>query len=149
MVATSGFTTFEFDNVAYNPTIPNCDVCVRTQGFWKNKGAKDGWPVQSLELGMVSYTKAQLLDILDTPVRGNGLISLSYQLIAAKLNIANGACVPAAVQTAITAADNLIMNLVVPPVGSGKIDPSLTSALTGILDAYNNGKAPGGPKHCK
>ncbi len=148
--ATSINNSFEFDNVSYVDVPPSCDpkVCVLTQGYWKNH---DGWPVQSLTLGQnpgVVYSKAQLVSILTTPVKGNGLISLAYQLIAAKLNVAKGACVPAAVADAIAAADALIGNLVVPPVGPGKIDPALTSALTGILDDYNNGKSAGGPSHC-
>jgi len=63
--------------------------CTYTQGFWKNH--KDVWPVQSLQLGGVTYTKQELCDILDKSVKGNGLVSLAHQLIAAKLNLANGA----------------------------------------------------------
>ena len=44
-----------------------------------------------LTLGTVTYSQAQLLAIFNTPVRGNGLISLAHQLIAAKLNILAGA----------------------------------------------------------
>jgi hypothetical protein len=40
--------------------------------------------------GTTTYNKAQLMEILKTPVKGNGLIPLAYQLIAVKLNIANG-----------------------------------------------------------
>ena len=124
----------------------NPNICVVTQGFWKNQ--PEDWPVTSLTLGTVTYTQAQLLTILGEPVRGNGLVSLSKQLIAAKLNQANGACVPAAVAAAITLADALIGSAIVPPVGSGFADPSATSALNTILDQYNNGQAPGGPRHC-
>ncbi len=120
--------------------------CTFTQGFWKNHA--DVWPVSSLKLGTVTYTKAQLLDILETPVRGNGLISLAHQLIAAKLNVANGASCPAAT-TAISAADLLIDGLVVPPVGSGSLDPSATSALVTTLDAFNSGTLAGCPTECK
>jgi hypothetical protein len=129
--------------------IESCSVntgCVRTQGYWKNHS--EAWPVASLELGTVSYTKAQLLTILGTPVRGNGLISLAHQLIAAKLNLLNGAAVPLAIQDAIADADNLIGNLVVPPIGGGSLSTSSTSALINALDQYNNGLTPGGPTHC-
>jgi len=125
----------------------NPNTCVVTQGFWKNQPQE--WPVTTLLLGTVTYNQTQLLAILDQPVRGNGLVSLSKQLIAAKLNQANGACVPTAVATAITQADALIGSAMVPPVGSGVLDPSATSALNTILDNYNNGLAPGGPSHCK
>jgi hypothetical protein len=117
--------------------------CTYTQGYWKNH--PNAWPVTSLMLGSVLYTKAELLTILGTPVGGNGLISLAHQLIAAKLNIAQGAD-PSAAAAAIAAADLLIGGLVVPTIGSGYLDPADTSALTQTLDDYNNGVI--GPGHC-
>ena len=120
--------------------------CTLTQGYWKNHPTQ--WPVQSLTLGTVNYNQTQLLSILNRPVQGNGLISLSHQLIAAKLNRAAGASVPASVAMAIANADTLIGGLIVPPVGSGFLSTSLTSALTEALDEYNNGKTWGGPPHC-
>jgi len=117
--------------------------CTYTIGYWKNH--EEDWPVNSLQLGNVVYTKAELLAILNEPVNGNGLISLAHQLIGAKLNIAAGAD-PTAAAAAIAAADAQIGNLVVPPVGAGYIHPSLTSATTQILDNYNNGVI--GPGHC-
>ncbi len=127
---------------------PQVQGCTRTQGFYKNNPER--WPagVQSLTLGTVTYTKAQLLMILGLPVQGNGLISLAHQLIAAKLNVAAGASVPVSVQNAIAAADALIMGRVVPPVGGGSLSTSSTSSLTSTLDTYNNGNTPGGPPHC-
>jgi len=117
--------------------------CTYTQGFWKNHPAD--WPVTSLKLGTVTYTQEQLLAILNTPVRGNGLISLSHQLIAAKLNVASGTD-DAAVLSSIQAADALIGGLVIAPIGSGYLKPSATSRLTTALDNYNNGVT--GPGHC-
>lgn len=118
--------------------------CTYTQGYWKTHPTV--WPVASLTLGTVNYTKAQLLQIFDRAAKGNGLVSLAHQLIATKLNIAMGASVPAAVSTAIAQADALIGGLVVPPVGGGSLAPSLTSSLTETLDEYNNGEL--GPDHC-
>ncbi|HWU38885.1 MAG TPA: hypothetical protein VN203_14645, partial [Candidatus Acidoferrum sp.] len=86
-----------------------------------------------------TYAEPQLLAILGRPVRGNGLVSLAYQLIAAKLNHANGASVPTQVATAITQADALIGAMVIPPIGTDFLAPSQTSGLTTILDNYNNG----------
>jgi len=117
--------------------------CTYTVGYWKNH--EDAWPVTSLTLGTVNYTKAQLLLILNQSVGGNGLISLCHQLIAAKLNIAQGAD-PTAASAAIAAADALIGGLVCPPIGGGFLDPADTSALTQTLDDYNNGIT--GPGHC-
>jgi cysteine-rich repeat protein len=119
------------------------DDCTYTQGYWKNH--PDAWPVASLELGSVTYTKVELIAILKTPVRGNGLISLAHQLIAAKLNIAAGASA-SAISSAISQADSLIGSLVCPPKGDGTLATSATSSLVGKLDAFNSGDI--GPGHC-
>lgn len=118
--------------------------CTYTQGYWKNHAS--AWPVTSVTLGSVTYTQAQLLAIFSQPAAGNGLISLAHQLIAAKLNLAQGAVPTAAVTAAIASADALIGALVVPPVGSGSLAPSTTSGLTNTLDQFNNGAT--GPGHC-
>jgi hypothetical protein len=126
-------------------------TCTLTQGYWKTHGPiplgnnTNTWPVTSLMLGTVSYTDLQLLSIFNTPPAGNGLLSLAHQLIAAKLNIIRGAD-DSAIAATIIAADTLIDGLVVPPVGSGSLNPSATSALTDALDDYNSGLT--GPGHC-
>ena len=86
-----------------------------------------------------------MLAILGQPVVGNGLVSLAHQLIAAKLNIAQGAS-SAAVAATIAAADAQIGSLVVPPGGAGFLSTASTSSKTQILDNYNNGII--GPGHC-
>ena len=122
---------------------PGDEGCTFTQGFWKNH--EEAWPVSSLTLGSVSYTQAELLSIFGEPVAGNGLISLAHQLIAAKLNVANGAD-DSAIAQAIADADALINGLVVPPVGSGFLSPDDTSALVDALTDFNEGTT--GPGHC-
>jgi hypothetical protein len=117
--------------------------CTYTVGYWKTH--PEAWPVAGLTLGTVFYTNAELLSILNSSVGGNGLISLAHQLIAAKLNIAQGAD-PSAASATIAAADAQIGGLVVPPVGSGYLAPSSTSSKTQTLDDYNNGII--GPGHC-
>jgi hypothetical protein len=119
---------------------------VRTQGYWKTH--PEAWPVTSLTLGTVTYSQAELLSILSQSTTGNGLVSLAKQLIAARLNLANGAAVTPATLNAIVAANSLIDGLVIPPVGTGSLAPSLTSGLTTTLNTYNNGLASGGPPHC-
>jgi hypothetical protein len=100
-------------------------------------------------LGNVStYEQPELLSIFRTPVRSNGLISLAHQLIAAKLNAAAGTTVPASVAMAIANADTMIGVRVVPPIGVDFLPTNMTSALTSILDTYNNGNTSGGPPHC-
>ena len=118
--------------------------CTFTQGYWKNH--PEAWPVGSLTLGTVSYSAAQLILIFNEPAAGNGLLSMAHQLIAAKLNIAQGATAPAGVLAAIATADALIGGLVVPPIGAGSLSPASTSALTSTLDDFNQGIT--GPGHC-
>jgi hypothetical protein len=126
--------------------------CTYTQGYWKTHGPiptgnnSNEWPVTELTLGTVLYTDLQLQSIFDTPAAGNGLISLSHQLMAAKLNVANGAD-DSAVAGAVAAADALIGGLEVPPVGAGSLPNSATSALTSTLTSYNEGLI--GPGHCQ
>lgn len=109
--------------------------CIRSQGYWKTH--PDAWPVASLRLGNVLYTKSQLLEIWNTPAAGNGLLALAHQLMAAKLNIIAGALAPSSVTDAITAADALIGNRTVPPIGNGFLPPQVTSELTDDLEEFN------------
>ena len=136
------------------PCPPEERGCTYTQGFWKTHGPagcvkgnnENEWPVTSLVLGTVTYTDAQLCSIMNQSVGGNGLISLAHQLIAAKLNVANGSS-SGSISSTITAADALIGGLVVPPVGTGWLSPSVTGSLTEKLTQYNEGKI--GPGHCE
>ncbi len=137
-----------------------CDLCTRTPGYWKTHNPTLGctnpesplcitWPVQSLTLGTVGYDVSQLVAILNMPAvdgdSANGLLILAHHLIAAKLNIASGAD-GGAIAGAVAAADALIGSLVVPPVGSGYLSPSATSALVTALTNYNEGVT--GPGSC-
>src|SRR5205823_371937 len=65
--------------------------CPLTIGYWKTHAAN--WPVSSLTLGTVPYTKTQLLAVLNqnpgTGSTANALLILADQLIAAKLNAIN------------------------------------------------------------
>jgi hypothetical protein len=115
------------------PTPTPAVGCVFSQGYWKNH--PEAWPVTELQLGNVTYTKDQLLSILREPVRANGLVQLAHQEIAAKLNIANGADGSCIEQT-LAAADALIGDLVVPPVGNGYLRPTV---YVGTLTSYNEG----------
>jgi hypothetical protein len=114
-------------------------VCPLTQGFWKNHPG--AWPVNSLMLGSQTYTKTELLNILGTPSDGDASLILAKQLIAAKLNIANGSD-PAPISSTIADADSLLSMF------SGKlpynVDPSTPIGQKMVrkahrLDRYNNG----------
>jgi hypothetical protein len=110
--------------------------CVFGFGYWKNH--PEAWPVTELQLGNVTYTQEQLLDIMHEPVRGNGLVSLAHHLITAKLNVANGAD-PSCIEQTIADADALIGDLVVPPIGDGFLQPREVNALKDVLEDYNEG----------
>jgi len=136
---------------------PPTSSCTYTQGFWKTHGyAPTGnnaneWDSNTqkngMTLGTVKYTAEQLQNIFNTPVGGNGLIALAHQLIAAKLNVANGADATA-IAASIKAADALIGSLVIPPVsGGGYLAPKATGSLTNKLADYNEGIT--GPGHCE
>ena len=132
-----------FSQIYVASTAPCSTGCTLTQGYWKTHGPipvgnnLDTWPVNTLSLGATSYTDLQLLSILNQQPLGNGLVSLAHQLIAAKLSIANGADATAIAST-VAAADALIGLLVVPPVGSDFLDPSVTDTLTKALDVWLN-----------
>ena len=92
-------------------------------------------------LGSQTYTKAELLAILNTPSGGDASIILAKQLIAAKLNIAAGSD-PTPVSSTITHADSLLSGF------SGKLPYHVapSSAIGQMmvsdgntLDNYNNG----------
>jgi len=134
------------------PPPPPPTGCTLTQGYWKNhagyKKQADAWPVQSLSIGGIVYTKAELVAIMQAPTAGNGIMSLVQQLIAAKLNVLNGAS-DAGIAQAIIDADTMIDNAggkIVPPYTSPFLDPSVTSALNTALTNYNEGVT--GPGHC-
>ncbi len=118
--------------------------CVYSQGFWKTHPT--AWPeFETLNLGNVPYTPEQLQQIMWQAVTGNGLVSLAHQLIAAKLNVLNGAP-DSAIAGTIAGADALIGDENV--LAGGFLAPSMTSPLTETLDHYNNGTLPGGPPKC-
>ena len=130
--------------------------CTYTQGYWKTHGPvpvgnnEYVWPQSvkdnGLMLGTVVYTPGQLLQVFNRPAAGNGLIVLAHQLMAAKLNVANGAQAGQDVLADIAAADALIGSRVVPPVGTGSLPNSSVSALTNRLTSFNEGDL--GVPHC-
>jgi hypothetical protein len=117
--------------------------CSLTQGFWKNH--EEVWPVEELIVGGTTYTKTQLLAILGTSPRGDASYIVIHQLIAAKLNIANGADSTAIADTVVAADAWLAAN----PLGSRPTGAARDAgvALASLLDDYNNGVT--GPGHCE
>ena len=91
--------------------------------------------MNQLQLGNHTYKQQQLQSILEQPVRGNGLVLLARQEIAAKLNIANGA-EGSCIAQSLADADSLIGDLIIPPVGDGFLR---STSYERTLTLYNQG----------
>ena len=108
-----------------------------TPGYWKNH--PDAWPVQSIIVGGVTYTKAQALTLLDTPGKDKTLTMFS-SLVPAMLNVLVGndsSCVSIAIGKANT------WMATYGPVGSNVAASSAAWTEGKVwheqMDAYNNG----------
>ncbi|MCZ6690405.1 MAG: SBBP repeat-containing protein [Planctomycetota bacterium] len=114
-------------------------LCPRGQGYWKNH--PDLWPVTTLDLGFEACDQASCLVVLGTPTRGDASVILMKQLIAAKLNVANGSDL-AVILPCLADADALLAGFAgMPPYD---VAPSTATGqsmvdVAGILDDYNNG----------
>ena len=107
-----------------------------TPGYWKNH--PEAWPVATITVGGVVYTKEQAIALLGTTGKDKTLTMFS-SLVPAKLNVLignDGSCVA----STITAADAWMRQF---PVGSGVHAASLAwkvgEPLHRLMDNYNNG----------
>ena len=108
-----------------------------TPGYWKNH--PDAWPVSSITVGGVTYTKAQAIAYLDGSDKDKTRTMFS-SLVSAKLNVVVGndtSCV----SSTIDAADAWMATY--GPVGSGVAASSYAwkvgEPLHRLMDNYNNG----------
>ncbi len=114
--------------------VPDCKN-TKTIGYWKNH--EDAWPVDSLTLGIQTYSKSELLDILRSPSNGDASLILAKQLIAAKLNILAGAD-PVDIVPVIDEADMLLDGLSIPAgISPSTEDGTRMVQLADILESYN------------
>ena len=106
-----------------------------TIGYWKNH--PEAWPVDEIEMGGVTYSKADAIAIMKTPIKGDKWLNMFNQLLAAKLNVMIGndsSCVASEIEEADewlgdTAGDR--------PISARS---SLwKDELHNYLDDYNNG----------
>jgi hypothetical protein len=107
-----------------------------TPGYWVNH--PEAWPVESITLGGVEYSKTQALAFLGASGKDKSLTMFS-SLVSAKLNVLAGndsSCVA----TTIEAADAWMSTY---PAGSGVHAASLAwkrgEPLHRLMDNYNNG----------
>ena len=135
VLLTASRTDVDFGYHFYSPTAGGTG----TLGYWKTH--PEAWPVSSITIGGVTYTKAQAITWLGTPVRGDATITLFQQLVPAELNalVSNTA---GCITTVIQAADAWMRQY--GPVGSGVSTSSSTGqvavSLASQLDDYNNGR---------
>jgi hypothetical protein len=73
----------------FKVTVKKTGVLPLSPGYWKNHPC--AWPACSLTLGSKTYNKCELLKILKSSKGGDASMILANQLIAAKLNLLNGA----------------------------------------------------------
>jgi len=120
--------------------IPDCTHGV---GYWKSHS--DAWPVEEIDIGGVTCSKAEAIDILKTSPGGDATYILARQLIATKLNLLRGADASALEATVIDADSWLSAH----PLGTDPSDPDRAEgiALAETLEQYNSGEI--GPGVCE
>lgn len=115
-----------------------CSPGTGTPGYWKNH--PEAWPVRTITIGGVVYTKAQAITWLKKSVTGDKRVTMFKALVCAKLNVLignEGSCVA----DAIVQADQWMATYGSAPVaGSSAAWQQGGNALATLLDDYNNGR---------
>lgn len=141
------------DNHIININVPD-PGCTLTQGYWKTHSDFGPAPYDETWNGMEDdafYLSGQTYyQVLWTsPKGGNAYYQLAHQFIAAQLNVANGASVPANVTTALNSANTLFGAYTPAQIGALKGSNALRQqflSLASTLASYNEGII--GPGHC-
>jgi hypothetical protein len=127
--------------------VPEPEGCTHTQGYWGNKpGVIWPYPHQRGDMFFMSgYTWQQVMDM---PVNtATGYYQLAHQYMAAVLNRDVPTSVPAGVATTLALAEDWLgQNIPAACTANGSC--GLQKDWAAVLDKYNNGVYPGGPKHC-
>lgn len=117
------------------PPPPPCTNECLSPGFWKNH--PEAWPVSSITIGGVTYTKAQAIENM-VQVSGDKSYTLFRALVAAELNVRSGCPTSGIASTMSSAQSWLSAN----PLGTGVTGSSTAwdcgEPLYLLLDAYNN-----------
>jgi len=110
-----------------------------TPGYWMNH--PEAWPVDSIVIGGVAYTKDQAIALMFAPTAGDVTYTMFQALVAAELNVMIGNASSCIASTISAAQDWMTIH----PVGSGVAARGSTSPwrvgepLYIMLDNYNNG----------
>lgn len=122
--------------------------CTYTQGYWRSKPGVI-WPSPYSRTAAFYLSQQSWQQVLDTPPSASqGYYQLAHQYIAAVLNKANGASVPSGITTILDAANEwLNTHTQQACTANGSCGDQKNWAQ--ILDDYNNGRYPNGPRHCE
>ena len=144
--------------------LPCGQGCVYTQGYWKTHPCD--WPSpfdpqvrrtrcgegctpdpeHQMFVGNIGYTQVQLLQAFERRPQGNALVILAHQLIAALLNVRNGATPPGGTMIADGMALIGNLNILTDSVPASSELGQRMIAVAERLDDYNNGR--GAARHC-
>jgi hypothetical protein len=118
-------------------TVPKVQqVGTGTPGYWKNH--PEAWPVETIIMGGVSYSKGDAIKMMGK-VSKDKSVTLFSSLLAAKLNLLNGTT-PDCIADIVDEAEIWLSQN---PIGSGVTGASAKWAtgepLHKRMDAYNNG----------
>jgi len=126
-------------------TVISAGPCPRTPGYWKNH--LNDWPVNSLQVGCVTYNKTQLKNLLSnkTPngnqAANDASTNLAKFVIATQFNLLDGSQ-PGNIASVVATANQKLCQYPPGSNTSGSIKNQLL-ALKDQLDAYCNSNPPG------
>jgi hypothetical protein len=145
----AGECDLTWDAGLYLPPPPS-DGCALTPGYWMNH--PNSWPVDSLTIGGITYTKAQAIALIKAPVKGDVRLTMFAQLASTLLNLNTGSN-DSCIADTIAAADAWwsayggravffcgTWKLGGKEVPGGSPAWCIGAPLASNLDAYNNGK---------
>jgi hypothetical protein len=116
-------------------------ACPATIGFWKHHTFPNSVQTSGLTIGGVTYSAADLLNILNNN-GGNAVVITGRQLVGALLNRAAGGKDNTAADAAITTAEALFqadsLNLLTSNVNPSSTLGQALLAQSAVLDAYNS-----------
>ena len=112
------------------PEVPPIEEFPHTIGYWKNH--PEAWPVDNLNICGENLSQAELISILESPVRGDKTISMAHQLIAGILGGSGGTCPDLTNDAEAWLCDH-------GGIGAGRKKWDGGEALKDNLDFYNNG----------
>lgn len=133
-----GAQVSDSDDANYFGKVPCTPLGTGTPGYWMNH--PEAWPVDSITIGGVVYSKDKAILLMKSPVKLDKTYTMFPALVSAKLNVLScneSSCIAATIQ----AADDWMR--VYGPVGSGVLASSsawqIGEPLYLLLDEYNNG----------